>query len=49
MNDIISGAILACLISVGFWLVQLITAKIESKSLDRISDILEDMLKQTKR
>ncbi len=46
MNDIIDGAILACLISIGFWLVQLINTEREIKSLDRMSDILEDMLKQ---
>ena len=46
MSDIVGCAILACVISVGFWIVQLITADKESKSLDRISDILEDMLKQ---
>lgn len=46
MNDIIGGAILACFISIGFWLVQLINAERVSKSLDRISDILVDILKQ---
>ena len=46
MSDIMGCAILACVISIGFWIVQLITSDKESKSLDRISDILNDMLKQ---
>lgn len=48
MNDIVGCAILACIISVGFWVEQLIIAEREIKSLDRMSDILEDMLKRLK-
>jgi hypothetical protein len=46
MSDIVGCAILACVISVGFWIVQLITSDKESKSLDEISDVLKDILKQ---
>lgn len=49
MSDIVGCAILACVISVGFWVVQLITADKESESLDRILDVLKDILKQMKK
>ena len=49
MSDIIFDVILACLIGVWFWLLQMIIAEKEKESLDRISDYLEDILKRMKK